>query len=251
MITLQEICRYLERVLSVATMPDSCPNGLQVEGRAEVRTIATAVTASLNVIETAVAQGTDLLLVHHGLFWNKDSYIISGIKRRKLQLLLDSQISLLAYHLPLDAHPEFGNNWRAATEMGWTNLEPFCPINGLPVGVQGNVNHLTREAFQSQLEEYYHHPAHVALGGKDVIENVALISGGAHRYLSEGIANGVDAFVTGSFDEPVWHQAFEEKINFFALGHAATETIGPKAIGRQLSLYYSLPWKFIDEPNPF
>lgn len=251
MITLQEICHYLDELLSASAIVDCCPNGLQVEGREEVRSIASAVTASLHTIEAAVAEGVDLLLVHHGLFWNKDSYVIRGVKRRKLQRLLDNQISLLAYHLPLDAHAEFGNNWRAAMEMGWTDLLPFCPINGIPVGVRGKVKHLTAQGLKAQLEEYYQHPAHVALGGKKVIESVALVSGGAHRYLSEAIPQGIDAFVTGSFDEPIWHQAFEEKIHFFALGHAATETIGPKAIGRHLSARYDLPWRFLDEPNPF
>jgi dinuclear metal center YbgI/SA1388 family protein len=251
MITLQEICRYLDELLAVPMIADGCPNGLQVEGRAQVRTMATAVTASVKTIEMAVAKGVDLLLVHHGLFWNKDSYVIRGVKRRKLQLLLDSEMSLLAYHLPLDAHAVVGNNWRAATEMGWTDLMPFCAINGVPIGVRGKVEPMPRQAFQLQLEHYYNHPAHVALGGKETVENVALISGGAHRYLPEAVASGVDAFVTGSYDEPVWHQAFEEGINFFALGHAATETIGPKAIGQQLRTAFHIPCQFLDEPNPF
>lgn len=251
MITLQEICGHLDELLSVTTITDNCPNGLQVEGRSEIGTIATAVTASLHVIEAAVEKGVDLLLVHHGLFWNKDSYVIRGIKRRKLELLLTHQMSLLAYHLPLDAHPDFGNNWRAAMEMGWTDLQPFCTMSGVAIGVHGKVPNLKRNVFRESLESYYGHPAHVALGGPDLIASAALISGGAHRALAEGIALGVDAFVTGSFDEPIWHQAFEEQINFFALGHAATEKIGPRAIGQYLSARYNLPCTFIDEPNPF
>lgn len=251
MITLQEICHYLNELLSAADMTDYAPNGLQVEGRGEVRTVATAVTASLHTIEQAVQEGVDLLLVHHGLFWNKDSYVIHGVKRRKLQLLLDNQISLLAYHLPLDAHAVYGNNWRAATDMGWQDLQPFCPINGVPIGVRGTVSQLTPDALKRKLEAYYQHPAHVALGGKPIIESVALISGGAHRYIADAIGSGIDAFITGSFDEPVWHQAFEEKIHFYALGHAATETVGPRALGVQLTERYGLPCKFLDEPNPF
>lgn len=251
MITLQEICRYLDQLLSVPGMADYGPNGLQLEGRHEVRTIATAVSASLNIIEQAVQAKVDLLLVHHGLFWNKDSYVIQGVKRRKLKLLMDNEISLLAYHLPLDAHAVYGNNWKAALDMGWTDLQPFCAVNGLPIGVRGALKRMTPQALQTQLEVYYQHPAHVALGGKPEIETAALISGGAHRYITEAIAAGIDAFVTGSFDEPVWHQAFEEKIHFYALGHAATETVGPRALGDQLARHFGLSCQFLAEPNPF
>lgn len=251
MITLQEICRYLDELLVVGSFTDSCPNGLQVEGREAVRSIATAVTASLNTIEFCVAQGVDLLLVHHGIFWARDSQVIQGIKRKKLELLLGNQISLLAYHLPLDAHPQVGNNWRAAAEMGWKQLEPFCLSNGMSIGVRGSVDRLDRMELQKQLEIYYGHPAQVAFGGKEVVDSVALLSGGGYRFLSDAVAAGVDCFVTGNFDLPAWHQAREERMNFFALGHHATERIGPKAIGQQLSDCFGLSWQFIDEPNPF
>lgn len=251
MITLQEICRYLDELLTISSFNDFAPNGLQVEGKAQIGSIATAVTASLKTLETAVARGVDLLIVHHGLFWNKDSFVIEGVKRKKLQLLLAQQMSLLAYHLPLDAHQVFGNNWRAATEMGWEDLQPFLVANGIPIGVRGRVARLAREELKHKLEAYYGHCAHVAFGGPEVIETLALVSGGAHRSLPDAVRAGVDCFVTGSFDEPAWHQAFEENINFFAMGHAATEKIGPKAIGQQLSNVFHLPWQFIEDDNPF
>lgn len=251
MITLQEICRYLDELLSADTFGDSCPNGLQVEGRREVRSIATAVSASLRTIEAATEKKVDLLLVHHGIFWNKDSYVILGVKCKKIKLLLDQQISLVAYHLPLDAHQQFGNNWRAAMDLGWTDLRPFCFINGAPIGVQGRVANLPTEQFQRSLEKYYNHPAHAAVGGKSRIQSAALVSGGAHRSLLDAVKSGVDAFVTGSFDEPNWHQAFEEKINFYALGHSATEIIGPKALGEHLRDKFGLRCEFIEDANPF
>lgn len=251
MITLQEICHYLNELLSVSTFTDFAPNGLQVEGKPLVKSIATAVTASLETLETAASRGVDLLLVHHGVFWNKDSYTVEGVKYQKLRLLIENNMSLLSYHLPLDAHQLFGNNWRAAAEMGWEERQPFLFMNGIPIGVRGRVQPTTREELKEKLESYYGHVAHVAFGGPKVVQTIALVSGGAHRSLPDAVKARVDCFITGSFDEPVWHQAFEEKINFFAMGHAATEKIGPKAIGQQIGEYFNLPWQFIDDQNPF
>jgi len=251
MVTLQELSLYLEELLQCSVFSDFCPNGIQVEGTREIQHVATGVTASLSTIEEAVKQGAQALLVHHGMFWNRDSYVVRGIKRKKLNLLIKHDIALLAYHLPLDAHQSFGNNWKAARDLGWSDLQPFGVMNGVPIGVKGKVPSQSRQAFKNALEAYYQHPAHAALGGKDTVESAALISGGAHRNVVDAIAEGVDCFVTGSFDEPNWHQAFEEKINFFAMGHSATERIGPKALGNHLSQEFQVEHAFIDIPNPF
>ncbi len=247
MITLQELCTYLDQFLNCAAFTDFCPNGLQVEGKARVSKIATAVSASLLTIEAAVECGADALVVHHGIFWNRDKFEVVGVKKDKLKRLLEKGISLLAYHLPLDAHEQVGNNWRAAKDLGLTDLMPFC--NSL--GVQGRIKAVDCEILRSRLESYYQHPAACAPGGKEKVESVAIISGGAHWNIKDAVAAGVDCFVTGSFDEPVWHIAFEEKINFFALGHSATERIGPRALGEHLQEKWSLPVQFIDIANPF
>ena len=151
-----------------------------------------------------------------------DPHSIVGTKKEKIDLLLKNGISVLAYHLPLDAHPEFGNNWKAAKDLGWKNLQPFHYIKGMPIGVKGELDQ-SREDFQKSLENYYGHNAYTALGGKEHIRSAALISGGAYKVIDDAVRAGVDAFVTGSFDEPVWHTAHEDKMNFFALGHSATE----------------------------
>jgi len=251
MITLQELCGYLENLLQASTFSDYCINGLQVEGNPKIQKIATGVSASLETIESAVKAKVQVLIVHHGLFWNRDSYVIQGVKREKLRLLIENNISLLAYHLPLDAHRDYGNNWTAARELGWKDLEPFGFYNGVPIGVKGSLKNVPREKFTKTLEKYYQHSAHSALGGKEVVHTAALISGGAHKSLIDAAAAGVDCFVTGSFDEPVWHQAFEEKINFFALGHSNTEKVGPRALGEHLEEYFGIPCQFLDIPNPF
>lgn len=251
MIALKEFCRYLDTLLCSIPVTDSCVNGLQVEGGKEISKMATAVSASLETIKEAVDLGVEVLIVHHGLFWNGDSPVVAGSKRVKLNLLLQNNVSLLAYHLPLDMHPEFGNNWKAARDLGWTNLEPFGIYKGMAIGVKGNIPAQSRDQFKKQLEKYYGHEAHSAFGGKEEVSTAALISGGAHRSLIDAAVANVDCYITGSFDEPTWNQAYEEGINFFALGHSATERIGPKALGDHLHQHFSLGYQFIDIPNPF
>lgn len=251
MISRQHLCTYLDELLRTDAIPDYCKNGLQVEGCNEIQKLATAVSASLETIEQAAIKGAQALLVHHGIFWNSDPHEIIGVKRKKLALLIQNNISLFAYHLPLDAHILYGNNWKAAMEMGWQDLMPFCHVNGVPIGVKGKVSKQSKENFQKNLENYYRHPAHCALGGKEIIETAALVSGGAYKYISQAVEEEVDCFITGSYDEPVWNQAFEENINFFALGHSATERIGPRALGEHLKEKFGVETFFIDTENPF
>lgn len=251
MITLQELCDYLNDLLEVPNFSDYSENGLQVEGTSNIGKIGTAVSSSLATIQAAVDLGVHALLVHHGMFWSRDSQVITGVKREKIRLLLKHDISLLAYHLPLDAHNKFGNNWKAACDLGWSDLELFGEINKAPFGVKGRFTPRSVDTLLGQLEDYYQHSASCALGGKNTVETAALISGGAYRMLLDAANEGVDCFITGNFDEPAWHQAYEEKINFLALGHSATEKIGPKALGEHLKNQFGLEYAFIDIPNPF
>lgn len=248
-INLKELNLFLAALFPSVT--DYCPNGLQVEGKSKISSIGTAVSASLQTIEEAVDRGVDALIVHHGLFWQKDSYVIEGSKQKKLKLLLENEISLFGFHLPLDLHQELGNNWKAALDMGWTHLKPFGVYNGFAIGVQGRVKKASQKEFQRKLESYYEHDAVCATGGPKNIVSAALVSGGAYKMIPEAAQAGVDAFITGNFDEPAWHQAFEEKINFFALGHSATERIGPKALATHLKKHVLSNTVFIDVPNPF
>lgn len=243
---LTDLLNQLNDYLQVSLFKDYCINGLQVEGKRKIKKIATAVSASLNVIQKAIEQDVNVLIVHHGIFWDKDSPIIQGTKREKLALLLKEEVSLAAYHLPLDAHREVGNNWKAAIDLGWEELEPFEGV-----GVRGKIKKITREDFQKGLEDYYGQKAVCAFGGKKEMTTVALISGGAYRQISAAAACEIDSFITGNFDEPAWHMAHEEKINFYALGHAATEKIGPRALADFIRRIYNLDAIFIDEINPF
>jgi dinuclear metal center YbgI/SA1388 family protein len=251
MVALEDFCHYTDTLLNSKNIVDFCPNGLQVQGKKDIRAIATAVTASLATIERAVEANVQLLLVHHGLFWQRDPYEVIGIKRKKLQLLLQNNISLVAYHLPLDAHPLYGNNWKAAKALKWKNLEPFSLVQGTAIGVKGTFSKRSRETLKEQLENYYQHPAAVAFGGADQVSSGAIVSGGAYKTLSEAASLSLDCFVTGNYDEPAWHIAFEDKINFFALGHSATERIGPQALGKHLAHHFKLDYLFIEDDNPF
>jgi dinuclear metal center YbgI/SA1388 family protein len=251
MITLQELCAYLDRLLQPTPVSDYCFNGMQVEGKKQIRKLATGVSANLATIQAAAAWGADALLVHHGMFWNQDSHRILGTKKEKLDILFKNDISLLAYHLPLDIHQELGNNWKAALDMGWSDLQPFCLYQGAFLGVKGRFKRQSREDFQKKLEDYYQHSAHAALGGKKEVETAGLISGGSYKFITQAINDQLDCFIAGNFDEPVWNQAFEEKINFYAMGHSATEKIGPKALGEHLCREFKLDYRFIDIYNPF
>lgn len=246
MITLQDLCAYTDEMLDEDWGRDFCPNGLQIEGKKEIRSIATAVSASVEAIEKAASMSVDLLAVHHGIFWKNIEPRIQGPMKKKVQTLLNSDISLIAYHLPLDHHHEIGNNWLAAKEMGWKNLKAFDAY-----GVQGEVEGITPEKLLEQLESFYSHKAHHAPSSKKEIRKIALVSGGAHWSLKKAIEEGVDAFITGSFDEPMWHMAKESNTDFFALGHSATEEIGVKRLGEHLSEKFDLSHTFIESDNPF
>lgn len=251
MTTLIDLTNQLNEYLQVERFKDYCVNGLQVEGKPHVKSVACAVTASLNVIEKAKQMGADALIVHHGLFWGGEPLSIKGALKKKLALLIEGNISLLAYHLPLDAHPEIGNNAKAAKDLGFQNLKPFYFSGNEPIGVAGEFSPIEVDLFQKKLEKYYGQKAHAALGGKKEVTSCALISGGAWKQIDEALKLGVDCFVTGNFDEPAWHLAKEGGIHFFALGHAATEKVGPKSLALFLQEHFPLKTVFIDEENPF
>lgn len=242
---------YLNGFLNSATIKDYCPNGIQIEGRDEIKTIATAVSANLKTIQAAIELEVDALVVHHGIFWQNDPYTLLGAKKNKIALLLQAGISLFAYHLPLDAHLEVGNNWQAARDLNWRAIEPFGLYNGTKIGIKALLEEQQIESLIQTLENYYQHPATSALGGKKKITSVALVSGGAYKEIVQAANEGIDCFITGNFDEPAWSMAFENKIHFLAMGHCATERVGPKALAKHIQEKLELSCHFIDDNNPF
>lgn len=248
---LKIFSHYIDTILKPSLYQDVSINGIQVEGKNNIKHIATTVTASVASIKKAIKMKADLLIVHHGLFLKGKDVQISRSLKEMLKLLLAHDISLLAYHLPLDAHEELGNNWPAAKALHWFDLEPFGLYQGMPIGVKGRVKPIERAKLQKELETFYDHPAQVVFAGPKVINSVALVSGGAHKLLADAAREEIDCLITGTTDEPVWHIAHEEKVNFMALGHAATEKIGVQLLGEHLAEEFSLTHRFIDEDNPF
>lgn len=246
---LEQLTSFLEDYFASNTFRDYGPNGLQVEGSSKVKRVACAVSASLNVIHQAIDLKADALIVHHGLFWDKTSVRITGSLKKKLQLLLKNEISLLMFHLPMDAHVETGNNWPVAKDLGWKNCESFGFYDGKALGVKGQFEPVAFDDWIETLSHYYGSVPRVA-GYKATISSAGLISGGAHREFTQAIQSSLDAYITGSCDEPQWHEAIESGKVFVSVGHSASEKIGPK----RLSLFLKergLESFFIDEPNLF
>lgn len=249
--SLKQIRKSLDDLLQPSLFNDYCTNGLQVEGKESIHSVCCAVSASLRAIEHAVAIKADALLVHHGIFWNRDSHDIVGVTRKKLKLLLENDISLLAYHLPLDAHKIYGNNWKAANDLGWTDLAPFPAGDRQPIGVKGSFPAKKHSDFLEELKRYYGSNIEHVAGGSETITSAALVSGGAHKMILDAANEKVGCFITGSRDEPTWNQAFENGIHFYAVGHYASEEIGVRALADYLKKEHQIETHFFQEPNPF
>ncbi len=248
---LSELDTYLNRYLELVRFDDESLNGLQIEGRPEVDKVATAVSACAEVFRKAAAAGADALIVHHGLFWRRDWPVpVTGILKERIKILMDAGCSLFAYHLPLDAHAEVGNNAVAAKDLGLRDLEPFAEYHGMQIGFAGSLAEpIDRATFVKKLETYYGHRAMVVPAGPESVRTVGIVSGGAAKEAEAGLRLGLDAYVTGEPGEPVTYLCREGGINFAALGHYATERVGIQALGGHLGTRFGLETFFIDVDN--
>jgi len=242
-----ELDRYLGSLLEVGRFKDYGPNGLQVEGRPEVHKLVCGVTASLALIETAIEAGADALLVHHGLFWRGQDGRITGWMKQRLQKLLSAEINLFAYHLPLDAHPELGNNAQLGQRLGWQADGRFGEQE---LGFVGPVAEQSLAELRLQLQMVLNREPTVAAGDGRPLRRIAWCTGGAQGYFEAAIAAGADVFVTGEISEPQAHLAAETGVAFVAAGHHATERYGVKALGEHLAAQLGLEQQFVDLPNP-
>jgi dinuclear metal center YbgI/SA1388 family protein len=242
---INDLIGHLDALLNPSAFDDYGPNGLQVPGKAEIRTVVTGVSASMDLFERAASEDADLVLVHHGLFWGAIGPVDQQLKRR-LKLLFDHDIALAAYHLPLDAHPEVGNNALLAEAIGATEPEPFVGI-----GVRAKLPGIAPEDLRARVREATGGREPLAfLAGPDPVTTIGIVSGGAAKHLDDAIAAGLDAFVTGEPREPVMNDAREAKIHFLAAGHYATETFGVRALGDRLAAEFGIRHVFADVPNP-
>lgn len=247
--SLDEVVMTADRYLDSARIPDYCPNGLQVQGRPEVRLLVSGVTASQQLLDAAVAAGADAILVHHGYFWKNEEPRLVGMKQRRIKTLLSHDISLLAYHLPLDVHAEVGNNVQLGRRLGLQNVAPL-PGDAKSLIWQGELaESLSAVAFAQHVASTLQREPLVVDGGRP-IRRLAWCTGGAQGYIDQAIAAGVDAYLTGEVSEQTVHSARENGVSFFAAGHHATERYGVQALGDYLAAQLGIEHLFIDCDNP-
>lgn len=245
---LNELRDYNSSLLQTGLFKEHCPNGLQVEGRAQVLRIATGVTASQNVLDAAIVWGADAILVHHGYFWRNEDAVIAGVKKSRIAQLLRNDVSLLAYHLPLDAHSELGNNAQLGKLLGLVEQGRFGEQNLVWLGSLAQPR--TLEQFTRQAGQVLRRAPQVIGDGSKSIRRVAWCSGGAQGYFEAAIAQGVDAYITGEISEQSFHLANETGVAFIAAGHHATERFGIQALGEHLANQFGLEHRFFDQDNP-
>lgn len=248
MVALTTLVESIDSLLDVARFKDYAPNGLQVEGKSDVQRIVSGVTASKALIDAAIEAKADAILVHHGWFWRGEDQRIVGMKRHRVKALLDHDISLLGYHLPLDAHPELGNNAQLAKQLGFIS-EGVMNAEGV-----GNYGHLEKPMTASELSAHMQQQLNrtptVVTAGDHPIKTIAWCTGGAQSYIQQAIALGVDAYVSGEISEQTTHEARENGIHYFAAGHHATERYGAPALGEYLAQQFDIDHQFIDIDNP-
>lgn len=244
----EELVEYLEGLLQPTNFRDYCPNGLQVEGRTEIKHLVAGVTASQALLDAAVERGADALLVHHGYFWKGEDGRITGMRKKRLGTLLANEISLLAYHLPLDAHPELGNNAQLAAKLGWLPEGRFGEQNIAwfgrlpetePASVLGN-----------KLAQLLGRQPQMIGDSERAIRRIGWCSGGAQGYFEQAIALGLDAYVSGEISEQTVHLARESGVVYFAAGHHATERLGAQALAWHLAERFGIQCEFVDIDNP-
>ncbi|GAP35299.1 Nif3-like dinuclear metal center hexameric protein [Piscinibacter sakaiensis] len=248
MVHRSELESHLNALLDTGRFRDYGPNGLQVEGRAEVRRLVSGVTASLALIEAAVEAGADALLVHHGLFWRGQDGRVTGWMRQRLARLLAHDINLYAYHLPLDAHPVLGNNARLGALLGWQADGRFGEQDLGVIGDAADTPSLA--ALQARVAERLGRTPLVVPGDGRPLRRIAWCTGGAQGYFEAAIAAGADAYLTGEISEPQAHLARETGVAFLACGHHATERYGAPAVGEAVARQFGLEHRFIEVPNP-
>jgi dinuclear metal center YbgI/SA1388 family protein len=246
-----ELVAYCNNLLNCGAYQDYSPNGLQIEGRKQVQRVVTGVTASQALIEAAAAAGADMLLVHHGYFWRGEAAPITGMKQRRIRTLLEHDINLVAYHLPLDAHARYGNNVQLAELLGWRIEGGLEPNNPHSIGLHGELEEaLSGEELAGQMEARLGRKPLFIAGHDRPVKRIAWCTGGAQGYFEKAVALGVDAFITGEVSEQTYHIARECGVHFYAAGHHATERYGVKALGEHLAEHFAIEHRFIDIDNP-
>lgn len=251
MVELKQLLAWCDSTLNVNQFKDYCPNGLQIEGKSVVKKIMTAVTASQQAIDAAIAAQADALLVHHGYFWKGEAAPLTGIKGQRIKKLMQHDISLIAYHLPLDAHPQLGNNAALADLLGIHITGALDPSEKQPIG---NVGELSQPMSVTQLQQHLSQqlgrvPLHLP-GGKPQIKKIGFCTGAAQDFLIKAADLNCDAYISGEVSERTYHDARELGIHYFACGHHATERGGVQRLGQAIAGQFAIAVQFVDFDNP-
>ncbi len=249
---LDKIIDYLDALLTPSAFEDYGPNGLQVPGPERIGVVVTGVSASAELFERAAERSADLVLVHHGLFWSGAPLALSPSAKRRLQLLFEHDMALAAYHLPLDGHPQVGNNALIARGLGCAQLTPFARHKAAAIGVAGTFegDGIAAAELVERVERLTGRPPLCFLAGPERVRSIAIVSGAGSDYLGDAVAGGHDAFLTGEPAERVMTHAREEGIHFLAAGHYATETFGVRRLGELLAERFAISHEFVDVANP-
>lgn len=249
---LNDFEQYLNQLLKPDQIKDYAPNGLQIQGSEQITKIVTGVTASQALIDLAIEQKADALLVHHGYFWKNESYVIRGMKHSRIKALIENNINLFAYHLPLDIHPILGNNAQLARLLNIDVTGPLELGNSLSIAIQGQLPEITSGSDLALLinKKLNRECLHIAPPSNKKIKTIAWCTGGGQDYIELAAEQGIDAFISGEVSEKTTHIAKEMDIHFFAAGHHATERYGVKALGEHIAKEQGLDVVFLDIDNP-
>jgi len=248
----EELTTYLDTLLETNEFEDYGPNGLQVEGKEEISTIITGVSGCVDLFEQALQHNADAIIVHHGIiWWDFDRPVIKGSYKKRIKLLLDNNINLFGYHLPLDCHPTYGNNIQIAQHLGFTKNTTAFSYKGHHIGIISELaSPLQKEALYSQVKQIINPNSLLFDYGPTHLQKIAIVSGAGESLFREAIDQGVDCFITGEVKEHIMHLAKEEQVSFISAGHHATERFGIKALGDHLKDHFNLNIHYIDIPNP-
>jgi dinuclear metal center YbgI/SA1388 family protein len=246
-----EIVAHLDELLEIDSFSDYGPNGLQVPGAEQVSLVVTGVSAQRELFERAAEAGAQLVLCHHGLFWDFHPRALAPAMKERLKVLIDANISLAGYHLPLDAHPEVGNNALICAALGLERAEPMAEHKGRPIGFVGrSAEGIPFAELRARCAAAFGQDPFVWDAGPETVHSVGVVSGGAPGNFGEAIARGLDAFVTGETAEHVMADARENRVHFIAGGHYATETLGIRRLGELVADRFGVEHRFVDIPNP-
>jgi dinuclear metal center YbgI/SA1388 family protein len=249
-ISRTELTDYLYNYLKVDEFNDYCPNGIQFEGKSEINKIVTGVSASVDLFEKAIEKKSDAIITHHGLIWEFERPIYKGGYKKRVKLLIEHDINLYGFHLPLDAHEKVGNNAVIARTLGLKNIKPFGEYKDQYIGMRGELDNMQADVFFELIRSKINEDLIVFAFGPDKIKNVGIISGGAQKEVNQAVDDKLDVYLTGEVTEYTLHYVKEEGIHFVAAGHHATERFGIQALGDHLKKHFDIEVEYIDIPNP-